>query len=93
METLNKTELGTRGLGYFCDRPDHAFIWRNVDLEIWKAVACFKCELMGHPSRSMEDCGAEGDLNCGDLALEVSEEENFSMCPRRNFETVLGIFW
>ena len=30
----------------------------------------------------MEDFVAEGDLNCGSLALEVSEEKNFSMWPR-----------
>ena len=27
----------------------------------------------------MEDSGTEGDLNCGNLALEVSEEKNFNM--------------
>jgi hypothetical protein len=26
----------------------------------------------------MEDSGAEGDLNCGGLVQEVSEEKNFS---------------
>ena len=31
---------------------------------------------------NMEDLFAEGDLNCGSLALEVSEEKNFSMWPR-----------
>ena len=30
----------------------------------------------------MEDSGTEGDLNCGSLALEVSEEKNFSMWTR-----------
>ena len=40
---------------------------------IRKAVECFKCCLMGHPSRNMEDSGAEGDLNCEGLAQEVSE--------------------
>ena len=29
---------------------------------------------MGPPSKYMEDSGAEGDLNCGSLAHEVSEE-------------------
>jgi hypothetical protein len=37
---------------------------------------------MGHPSRNMVDFVAEGDLNCESLALEVSEEKNFSMWPR-----------
>ena len=43
---------------------------------------------MDHPSRNMEDSGAEGDLNSGVLALDVSEEKNFSLC----LETAL-IFW
>ena len=29
---------------------------------------------MDHTSRSTEDSGSEGDLNCGGLAQEVSEE-------------------
>lgn len=53
-----------------CDRPDHVFVWRNVDLGTL-ALEChetFKWDLMGHPSRNMEDedVGAEGDINsCG----------------------------
>ena len=31
-------------------------------------MKCFKQYLMGHPSRNMEDIGAEGDLNSGDLS-------------------------
>jgi hypothetical protein len=30
METLTKPEVGTRG--YCCDKPDHTFVWKNVDL-------------------------------------------------------------
>ena len=44
---------------------------------------------MGYPSRNTEDFVAEGDLNCGSLALEVSEEKNFSMWPRDCFCDVL----
>ena len=44
-------------------------------------MECFKWGLMGHPSRSMEDSGAEGDLNYGGLAQEISEK-NFSTLPR-----------
>jgi hypothetical protein len=44
-------------------------------------VECFKWALTGQSSRSMEDSGAESDLNCGDLAQEVSEK-NFRMLPR-----------
>jgi hypothetical protein len=31
----------------------------------------FKCDLMGHPGRNMEDIGAEGDLNSGDCSYNV----------------------
>ena len=51
-------------------------------LWVRKAVECFKHCLMDYTSRVMEDSGAEGDLNCGDLALEVPEEKNFSICLR-----------
>lgn len=37
---------------------------------------------MNYPSRNMETNDAEGDLNCGSLAQEISEEKMFSMCPR-----------
>lgn len=30
----------------------------------------------------MEDCGAEGDLNCGGLAQDISHENNLNMLPR-----------
>ena len=42
-------------------------------------VECFKWGLMGHPSKNMEDFVVEGDLNYGNLVIEVSEEKNFSM--------------
>ena len=56
-------------------------IW-NLKLQISKAVECFKWSSEGHTSRSMEDSGAEGDLNCGGLAQVVSEEKNVSMLHR-----------
>ena len=34
---------------------------------------------VGYTSRNMEDVVTEGDLNCADLAQEVSEEKNFSL--------------
>jgi hypothetical protein len=76
------------GAGYCCDSPNHAFLWRNVDLGLWEIVQCFKWGLVGHISRSMGGSGTEGDLNCGGLAQEVSEE-NMSMLPRDQFV----IFW
>jgi hypothetical protein len=45
-------------------------------------VECFKWGLMGHPSGNMEDSCTEVDLNCGDLAQEVSKETNFSTLSR-----------
>ena len=35
-------------------------------------MGCFKWVVMGHPNRTMDDFVAEGDLNCGCLALVVS---------------------
>ena len=54
-------------------------------LWVGKTAECFKHCLMGHPSRNMEDSGAENDLNCGGMAQEASEEKNFSMLPRDLF--------
>jgi hypothetical protein len=48
-------------------------------LWIWNSVEWFKWGLMGHPSRNMEDFIAESNLNCVDLAQEISKEKNFSM--------------
>ena len=50
-------------------------------------MECFKWGLVGHPSRNMEDFVAKDDLNCGSLALEVSE--NFNMWPRDCFCDIL----
>jgi hypothetical protein len=49
---------------------------------LWKAIECFAWDLIGHTGRSRKDSGAGGGLNCVDLALEVLEKKNFSMCPR-----------
>lgn len=35
---------------------------------LWKAIECFKCCLVDHPIRNLEDIGSEGDLNCSDMA-------------------------
>ena len=59
-----------------------------LGLWIWKAVECFKWGLMGYPSRNMEDFVTESDLNCADLAQEVSVE-NFNMWPRDCFCGIL----
>ena len=59
-----------------------------LGLWIWKALECFKWGLMGYPRRNMKDFLAEYDLNCADLAQEVSEE-NFRMFPRDCFCGIL----
>ena len=51
-------------------------------------MECFNLGLMGYPSRNMEDFAAEYDLNCVDLAQEVSVK-NFRMWPRDCFV----VFW
>ena len=42
----------------------------------------FKWGLMKHTSRTIEDIGAEGDLNYADMAQNVSVVNNFSIWPR-----------
>jgi hypothetical protein len=43
-------------------------------------MECFKWDLMGWPSRNMEDVGAKGHLNyVGLRAQELSVEMNFNM--------------
>lgn len=49
---------------------------------------------MGHTNTHMEDIDAEGDLNCGGLAEEVSEEKNglfwvVAQCPNLDLENLL----
>ena len=45
-------------------------------------------DLVGHPSRNMEDFVTESDLNCADLAQEVLVE-NFIIWPRDCFCDIL----
>ena len=59
-----------------------------LGLWIWKAVECFKRGLMGHPSRNMEDFVAGSNLNCVDLAQEISKE-NFRMWHKDCFCGIL----
>jgi hypothetical protein len=61
-----------------------------LGLWVWKAVECFNWDLMGHPSRNMEAFVTESDLNCADLAQEVSRvKKNFSTWPRDFFCGIL----
>jgi len=50
-------------------------------------VGCFILDLMGYSSRTIEDFVTENDLNCVDLAQEISVE-NFDIWPR---ECLCGI--
>jgi hypothetical protein len=61
-----------------------------LGLCIWKAMECFKWGLMGHPSRNMEDFVAGSDLNCIDLAQEISKEKNFRMWHKDRFLWYFG---
>ena len=54
---------------------------------LWKTLGSFKWGLMNYPSRYREDFVTKDDLNCGNLALEISEEKN--VCDQ---ETTLVIF-
>ena len=65
---------------------ERMWIW---GLWIWKAVECFKWGLMGHPSRNMEDFVAGSNLNCVDLAQEISKEKNFRMWHKDCFCGIL----
>jgi hypothetical protein len=49
----------------------------TLGLWIWNSVGCFKWDLMDHPSRNIEDFVAGSNLNCVDLAQEISKERNF----------------
>jgi hypothetical protein len=62
------------------------WIW---GLWIWKAVECFKWGLIGHPSRNMKDFDARNNLNCVDLAQEISKEKNFRMWHKDCFCDIL----
>jgi hypothetical protein len=64
---------------------ERMWIW---GLWIWKAVECFKWGLMGYPGKNMEDFVTESDLNCADLAQDISVE-NFNMWHRHYFCGIL----
>jgi hypothetical protein len=51
-------------------------------------VECFKWGLMGHPSRNMEDFVSGSNLNCVDLAQEISKK-SFSMWHKDCFCGIL----
>jgi hypothetical protein len=64
---------------------ERMWIW---GLWIWKAVECFKWGLMGQSSRNMEDFVAGSNLNCVDLAQEISKE-NFRIWHKDCFCDIL----
>lgn len=59
----------------------------TVGLRTWKTVGCFKWGLIGCPSRSMGDSGAEIKVDYGGHAQEFSEEKIIKC-----LETILVIF-
>ena len=78
-KTLTKTswywEWGIAVIGLTILLFGRMWVW---ELWIWKAIECLKWGLMGYSSRNMEDFVTKSDLNCVDLAQEVSVE-NFNM--------------
>ena len=60
----------------------------TLGLWVRKAVECFKWDFMSHTNRSMEDSGAEADLNCGGLDQEV-QRRRLLIC---SLKVVLMIF-
>lgn len=70
------------GVGYYWYRPEHAFVGGLWILRLWigKATECFTCLLclMYQPNINMENTGAEGGLNCADLAQNVKVVKTFN---------------
>jgi hypothetical protein len=83
-KTLTKTEVGTRAWGIAVIGLTMLLFGGTLPLGLWirKSVELFKWSLIGHPGMNIEDSAAEGDLNCGGLPQEVSEEKRFSMLSR-----------
>ena len=69
--------LGGEGIGWLVLIFGGMWIWGRW---IWKAVECFKWGLMGHPSRNMENIGAEGDLNSRTLAQRFWRRRILEYC-------------
>ena len=87
--TPSKTEVGTRDWGIAVIRLTmllFEIMW-ILELWIWNAVECWG--LMSHPSRNMEDFVAGSNLNCVDLAQEISKEKNFRMWHKDWFCDIL----
>lgn len=59
---------------------------------IRKAVECFKWGLLGHTSRTIEERGAEVDLNYVSLDQDISEVKDFSMLSRNRSCDILATF-
>lgn len=59
---------------------------------IRKAVECFKWGLFGHTSRTIEERGAESDLNYVGLDQDISEVKDFSMLSRNCSCDILATF-
>jgi hypothetical protein len=76
-KTLTKTEFCTRDWGISVTGLTMLLFERMwiLGLWIWNTVECFKWDLMGHPSRNVEDFVSGSDLNCVDLAQEISKEK------------------
>ena len=69
-------EIGTRIMGYCCDRPEHIVFGRIVvrSLELWATKALECLELSGLFFRGSEDENVKSNADNGGLACEILEE-------------------
>ena len=90
METLTKTEVGTRGWNIAVIGLTVLLFRRMwiLWLWIWKAMKCFKRSVMGYPSQNMKDCcyWEWFELCRPGPILSV---KNFNMWPRDRFCDIL----
>ena len=85
METITKTLVGSIDLGISVIGLSTILLGGMWTFSLWdrKAVKCYKCDLMNHTSRNMEDNGTEDNLKIGDPVQKVSKKKkNLSMWPR-----------
>lgn len=63
----NPKEIGTKDWCTAMIGKTMLFLKGIWTLKVWitKADECFKCYLMGHHSKNMEESGVECEMNCG----------------------------
>ena len=87
--TLTKTEVGTKDWGTAVIVLSMLLVgMQPFGLEIGNTFECIKWGLMNHASRSMEDSGAENNIDYESQHQELLKEN--LVC---GLENVLIIFW